>query len=122
MSAHTPGRLLVVDDNRVNRLLLVQGLEQEGHDVASAENGREALEMLRSRPFDLLLLDIWLSGWLGRDICIYLKSQEATKHFPIILVSANKDTENIAREAGADDFLTKPFELDELLAKLERYL
>ena len=54
----TPGRLLVVDDNKVNRLLLGRGLEQQGHRVAFAENGRQALEMLHQSEFDLMLLDI----------------------------------------------------------------
>ena len=57
-SAHSGARLLVVDDNKVNRLLLTRSLEQQGHSVASAENGRAALEMLRGEGFDLLLLDI----------------------------------------------------------------
>ena len=52
------GNLLVIDDNRVNRLLLVRGLEQDGHVVASAENGRQGMEMLRAKPYDLVLLDI----------------------------------------------------------------
>jgi DNA-binding response OmpR family regulator len=71
---------------------------------------------------DLLLLDIWMSGWNGRDICIFLKSQEVTQHLPIVLVSANRDTEKIARDAGADDFMTKPFNLDELVEKIEKYI
>src|SRR5579884_3220359 len=71
---------------------------------------------------DLLLLDLWLSGWSGRDICISLKSQEATRHLPIILISANNETEKIAHEAGADDFLAKPFNLDEVQEKIENFL
>ncbi len=57
-ASREPGHLLVVDDNRVNRLLLIHGLEQEGHEVAWAENGRQALDMLTSKPYDLVLLDI----------------------------------------------------------------
>lgn len=68
---------------------------------------------------DMPVLDIWMSGWHGRDICHFLKSQEKTRHLPILLVSANRETESIAREAGADDFLAKPFDLDKLLEKIE---
>ena len=63
-----------------------------------------------------------MSGWNGRDICIFLKSKEVTQHLPIVLVSANRDTEKIARDAGADDFMTKPFNLDELVEKIEKYI
>ena len=57
-AAADTGRLLVVDDNKVNRLLLGRGLEQQGHTIAFAENGRQALELLRSQPFDLVILDV----------------------------------------------------------------
>jgi CheY-like chemotaxis protein len=63
-----------------------------------------------------------MSGCNGGDICLHLKSQEATKQLPIILFSANKEGEQIAREAGADDFLDKPFDLEVLLEKIEHYL
>ena len=114
-------KILIVDDDPGILDALTLFLEEVGYEVEATDDGTTLRAFPNGHP-DLLLLDIWLSGWLGRDICIFLKSQEATKRLPIILVSANKDTESIAREAGADDFLTKPFELDELLAKLERYL
>ena len=69
-----PGYLLVVDDNKVNRLLLARGLEQQGHRVALAENGRQALEMLRKEPFDLLLSeDLYLSSFAYLDEQHWLK-------------------------------------------------
>jgi CheY-like chemotaxis protein len=73
--------------------------------------------MVERQP-DLLLLDIWMSGLDGREICKALKLQDHTKHIPIILVSANRDTEQIAHDAGADDFLNKPFDMDDLLRKV----
>lgn len=110
MSAHTPGRLLVVDDNRVNRLLLVQGLEQEGHDVASAENGREALEMLRSRPFDLLLLDIEMPEMNGFQVLEALLHDPSLRDMPVIMTSASDELDRVVKciEMGAEDYLTKP--------------
>lgn len=63
-----PGHLLVVDDNRVNRLLLAHGLEQNGHIVATAENGRQAMAMLRSNPYDLVLLDIEMPEMNGFQV------------------------------------------------------
>jgi len=70
----------------------------------------------------LLLLDIWMAGVDGRDVCKYLKSQQPTKHIPIIMVSANQDTEKIAREAGADDCITKPFDMYKLLERVAQYV
>jgi DNA-binding response OmpR family regulator len=67
-------------------------------------------------------VDVLLSGKDGREIVRYLKSQEETKHIPIIMFSAHPSSEETAREAGANDFLAKPFEIDELLAKVANYL
>lgn len=95
-------------------------LEDVGYEVETTTNGVGVLKFQDGQP-DLLLLDIWMSGWSGRDICLSLKSQEATRHLPIILISANNEAERIAREAGADDFIAKPFNLDEVAEKIERF-
>ena len=78
-------------------------------------------QMAESFP-DLLFLDIRLSGSDGRTICRQLKSQEATHRLPIIMLSAHKDTRQMVREAGADDFLAKPFEREDLLALTAKYV
>jgi len=109
-STHEPGHLLVVDDNRVNRLLLIHGLEQQGHVVDSAENGRQALEMLRARPYDLVLLDIEMpemNGFQVLDVC--LKDTEL-RNLPIIMTSAMDELDSVVKciEMGAVDYLTKP--------------
>jgi DNA-binding response OmpR family regulator len=96
-------------------------LEFEGYAVRSTPNGNELLTMENELP-DLLLLDIWMSGADGRDICKQLKQQEATRKLPIVLISASKDIERSALEAGADDFLAKPFDIDDLLGKIDRLL
>ena len=70
---------------------------------------------------DLLLLDIWMSGEDGRDICKKLKQSELTKNIPVIMVSASKDIKESALAAGADDFLAKPFEMNELLGKIKMF-
>ena len=110
MSAHTPGRLLVVDDNRVNRLLLVRGLEQEGHDVSSAENGREAMEMLRAEAFDLLLLDIEMPEMNGFQVLEALLHDPTRRDMPVIMTSASDELDRVVKciEMGAEDYLTKP--------------
>jgi DNA-binding response OmpR family regulator len=93
-------------------------LEFEGYDVKSSPNGAELLNMQTSLP-DLVLLDIWMSGSDGRDICRYLKTNPGTSKIPVLLVSASKDIERSAMEAGADDFLEKPFDMTVLLGKIE---
>jgi len=105
-----PGYLLVVDDNKVNRLLLARGLEQQGHRVALAENGRQALEMLRTQPFDLLLLDIQMPEMDGYQVLEQLVQDPNLKNIPVIVTSSVDALDSVARciEMGAEDFLTKP--------------
>lgn len=93
-------------------------LEFEGYQVTSTVDGSTVLDMKDELP-DLLLLDIWMSGEDGRDICKKLKSIDTTKNIPVIMISASRDIKASALAAGADDFLAKPFEMDELLRKIE---
>jgi DNA-binding response OmpR family regulator len=96
-------------------------LDFEGYEVSSTVNGSTVLDMKTEFP-DLLLLDIWMSGSDGRDICRELKKRSDTKGIPIIMISASRDIERSAFEAGADDFLAKPFEIDDLLGKIRKLL
>jgi class 3 adenylate cyclase len=102
--------LLVVDDNKVNRLLLARTLQLQGHSVALAENGRVALEMLRREPFDLLLLDIEMPEMNGLQVMEQLKSDLQLRDLPVIVTSAIEGLDNIVRciELGAEDYLHKP--------------
>lgn len=106
----TPGRLLVVDDNKVNRLLLGRGLEPQGHTVAFAENGRKALEMLRAEPFDLMLLDIEMPIMDGYQVLEALSADPHLRDFPVIVTSSLDEMDSVVRciEMGAEDYLTKP--------------
>jgi adenylate cyclase len=104
------GRLLVADDNRVNRLLLTRTLEQQGHSVASAENGRIALEMLRREPFDLLLLDMEMPEMDGFQVLEQLAGDLQLRDLPVIVTSSLEGIESVVRcvELGAEDYLSKP--------------
>ena len=93
-------------------------LEFEGYQVSKTIDGSTVLDMKMELP-DLLLLDIWMSGEDGRDICKKLKQEDATKDIPVIMISASKDIKESAMAAGADDFLAKPFEMNELLSKIK---
>lgn len=110
MNAHTPGRLLVVDDSKVNRLLLVRGLQQEGHEVASAENGREAMDLLKAQPYDLLLLDIEMPEMDGFQVLEALLHDPSLREMPVIMTSASDELDRVVKciEMGAEDYLTKP--------------
>ena len=96
-------------------------LEFEGYQVSSTVNGATVLDMKEELP-DLLLLDIWMSGQDGREICRKLKTTAITKNIPVIMISASRDIADSAMASGADDFLAKPFEMDELLGKIEKLL
>ena len=106
----SPGRLLVVDDNKVNRLLLGRGLEQQGHRVAFAENGRQALDMLHQAEYDLVLLDIQMPEMDGYQVLEKLKSDLELRDIPVIVTSALEELDSVVRciEMGAADYLTKP--------------
>lgn len=113
-------RILIADDDQSILEVMQLILEDEGYEVATSVDGEDVYKMNGDFP-DVLLLDIRMSGIDGRDICKYLKSHNLKKDIPVIIISANKDTEQIARNVGADDFLTKPFEIDDLIGKVKKY-
>jgi class 3 adenylate cyclase len=102
--------LLVVDDNRVNRLLMGRLLEQLGHRVAFAENGREALERLRSHPPDLVLLDVEMPELNGYETLAALRADAQLRDIPVVMMSSVDEVDSVARcvEMGAEDYLFKP--------------
>jgi adenylate cyclase len=110
MPNNSPGRLLVVDDNKVNRLLLGRSLEQQGHTVEMAENGRLALEMLHSKTFDLVLLDIEMPEMDGYQVLEKVTSDLKLRDIPIIMTSSLEALDSVVKciEMGAEDYLTKP--------------
>jgi len=109
-AGHGAARLLVVDDNKVNRLLLTRSLELQGHSVASAENGRVALEMLRRESFDLLLLDMEMPEMDGFQVLEQLVGDLQLRDLPVIVTSSLEGIDSVVRciELGAEDYLTKP--------------
>jgi adenylate cyclase len=106
----SPGRLLVVDDNKVNRLLLGRSLELQGHKVASAENGRVALEMLRRETFDLMLLDMEMPEMDGFQVLEQMANDLQLRDVPVIVTSSLEGIDHVVRciELGAEDYLSKP--------------
>ena len=111
--------LIAEDDTGILEAMQIM-LEDAGYDVRATTNGSTVLDMKDDLP-DLFLLDIWMSGIDGTTICKKLKSQDTTKHIPIIMCSANRETEKLTQACGANDFIAKPFEMEELLDKVEKY-
>jgi class 3 adenylate cyclase len=108
--AERGARLLVADDNKVNRLLLGRTLELQGHQVSSADNGRRALEMLRAERFDLLLLDLEMPELDGFALLEIIAGDATLRDVPVIVTSSLEGVAHVARciELGADDYLHKP--------------
>jgi CheY-like chemotaxis protein len=106
-----PCSLLVVDDNEANRNLLSRRLEREGYRVTVAENGRQALEMMQTQEFDLVLLDIMMPELNGYQVLQHLKSDDDLCHIPVIMISALDEIDSVVRciQMGAEDYLSKPF-------------
>ena len=116
--------LLIVEDNEMNRDMLSRRLQRRGYEVLIAVDGAEGLAAARERGPDLVLMDMSLPIIDGWEATRQLKSEEATRHIPIIALTAHamSGDRQKAVDAGCDDFDTKPIELDRLLAKIEHCL
>ena len=122
--AERGARLLVADDNKVNRLLLARSVELHGHRVATAENGRVALELLRREPFDLMLLDIEMPEMDGFQVMEQLAADPQLRDLPVIVTSSLEGIAHVVRciELGADDYLHKPVNQVLLKARIDSSL
>lgn len=107
-----PGHILIVDDHSTNRLKLSMGLKKQGHTVGAAENGLQALAMLREQPFDLVLLDIMMPEMDGYEVLTHLKADPMLRDIPVIVISALEEIESVVKgiELGAEDYLPKTFD------------
>ena len=106
------GHILVVDDHRTTRLKLSLGLKQQGHTVAEAENGQQALDILQTEPFDLVLLDILMPEMDGYQVLEQMKKDSELRDIPVIVISAQDEIGSVVKgiELGADDYLPKSFD------------
>jgi len=111
-SSCAPTRLLVVEDDEMNRDLLLRHLTRQGHEVATAETGIQALEMARNARFDLILLDVLMPGMDGFETLTQLKADPSLRDIPVIMISALDELDSVVRciELGAEDYLPKTFD------------
>ncbi len=118
------GRILIVDDYPMNRLKLSRVLQQQGHSVAQAENGHQALDMLYAEPFDVVFLDIIMPEMDGHEVLAAMKGDKHLRDIPVIVISAVDEVDSAVRciEMGAEDYIPKPFNPVFLRARLNASL
>lgn len=113
--------ILVADDNDGIVASLTMVLQYGGYDVISIMNGEEVKKMTAPFP-DLILLDIWMAGINGLDVCKHLKARQDTRHIPIVMISAYPDSDIKALDAGANDFIEKPYTMHTMLTKVGKHM
>src|SRR5438445_3956930 len=120
----SPQLILIVEDEKDLADLMQFNLRQAGFETAAARDGEEALALVRHRTPDLVLLDLMLPGVPGTEVCRQLKSSPRTKQVPVIMVTARGEEVDrvVGFELGADDFVTKPFSLRELVLRVRAVL
>lgn len=111
-------RILVVDDDPDIGAMIKMMLEYKGYSVMVTERAEQAEHILQTYAADLIIMDMLLSGVNGTDICKKLKSNPATSGIPLMMISAHPNAKEICFEAGADDFISKPFDMQEILSKI----
>lgn len=124
MNKPRPHHILVVDDNPDNVDLLTQYLSGLGYEVISAYDGEEALLIVAREKIDLILLDVMMPKISGYDVCRKLKETDRSTFIPIVIVTVRDDTQSKLEgfAAGADDYITKPFDIEELSARVKSLL
>ena len=121
---HRMPRILCVDDEPLNISLLQAILLPRGYEVVIAANGQEALDKISAGRIDLCLLDVMMPGMDGFEVCRSIKSDERYRNIPVVMITSYSDKDNRIKgiEAGAEDFISKPFDHAEVLARIKRLL
>ena len=120
----SPAKILIVDDELDLTETIRFSLELEGCNVLVASNGEEGLNLARQEKPDLILLDLMLPKLDGYKVCRLLKFDERYKHIPILMLTAKTQEKDkiLGKETGANEYITKPFDMDELMVKIKSYL
>ena len=112
------GKILVIDDDPDIGLMMKMMLTYKGYSVLVLEKADEVEETLSKHKIDLIFMDMLLSGINGTDVCAEIKNNSQYKAIPLIMMSAHPDAKKICLQAGANDFISKPFDTHDLLAKV----
>ena len=117
-------KILIVDDEPFNVDVLLQELEELDYELITASNGQEALEQIKSRQPDLILLDLMMPVLDGFAVLSEIKADDSLRDIPVIIVSAASDSKSIVKgiKQGADDYVTKPIDAEHLKSKLKDHL
>ncbi|MCM3150684.1 response regulator transcription factor [Priestia megaterium] len=117
-------KILLAEDEEVLRMLVVDTLEDEGHDVTEAENGEEALKFIKERDFDLIILDYMMPVFTGLEVIQQLQEMKDKRHTKVLMLSAKNQAADQSRvlEAGAAYFMSKPFSPLLLAERVEEIL
>lgn len=119
---HNKLNILVIDDDQDIGRMLKMLLEFKGFNVIFVENKKIALEALNNTLIDIIIMDMLLSGENGINLCVDFKKTDALKHIPILMMSAHPDAKIICLDAGANDFIPKPFEMKDMLLKIDQLI
>jgi DNA-binding response OmpR family regulator len=116
--------ILVVDDNRENLNVIGNLFKDQGHKLAFATNGKDALEIVETTKVDLILLDVMMPGMDGFEVCKELKSHAVTRDIPVIFLTAKNELDDVVTGflLGGVDYVTKPFKMEELLCRVKTHL
>ncbi|HJS53502.1 MAG TPA: response regulator transcription factor [Chitinophagaceae bacterium] len=114
--------ILVIDDDPDICTMIKMVLEYHGYAATDADGEEKTKKILLTEPVELIIMDMLLSGSDGTDICRQLKQDEKTSSIPILMFSAHPNAKEICLEAGADDFISKPFEMEDLMDKISFFL
>jgi len=115
-------RILVLDDDPDIGTMIKMMLEYKGYRVIVSDRADLAQQALNDGGVDLIIMDMLLSGVNGTDLCIDLKKNPSTSHIPVIMISAHPNAKEICLQAGADEFISKPFDMNDILSKIDRLL
>lgn len=117
-----PKTILICDDDKSILEVMQIIFEEKGYNVVIISKSRNIYSEVEKKLPDIILIDLWMPDLDGEEIVRQLKNQKSTKNIPIIVISASNATSQIAKRAGADDYLTKPFDITTLEKKVESHL
>ena len=115
-------KILVLDDDPDIGTMIKMMLEYKGYTVTVSDRADQAAEVLMSDGFDLIIMDMLLSGVNGTDLCSEFKKTGNLAHIPVMMISAHPNAKDICLQAGADEFISKPFDMHDILLKIDRLI